>query len=107
MVFSAELTAILRCAEILTKNLITKRITICCDSKADLVTLAKTTTESSLVRECMQVLGKLSEINSYFSVDTRARRQRLAKERAIEIPPNQFTAVSFSVGKSSSRNSWN
>ena len=72
------------------------------------MTLAKTTTESSPVRELMQVLGKLSEINSYFSVDTRARRrQRLAKERAIEIPTNQFTAISFSVGKNSSRNSWN
>jgi hypothetical protein len=65
-VFSAEVIAILRCTELLlTKNLMWRRIQICSDSRVALTALAKTTTESSLVWECMQVLEKLSNtINS-------------------------------------------
>jgi hypothetical protein len=64
MMFSAKVMASLRCAELLlTKNLTRRRIHICCDSRAALVALAKTATKSSLVSECMQVLGRLSEIN--------------------------------------------
>jgi hypothetical protein len=49
-VFSAKVMAILRCTEILlTKNLMRRRIHTCSDSRTALVTLAKTTTESSLV----------------------------------------------------------
>jgi hypothetical protein len=62
-VFSAEVMAILRCAELLTKNLTRRRIHICSDSRAAIAALAKTTTESSLVWECMQVLEKLSKSN--------------------------------------------
>ena len=53
----------------------------------------------------MQVLGKLSELNSHFSVDTQASRDtneeadRLAKEETIEVLLNQFTAIPFCVGK--------
>jgi hypothetical protein len=62
MVFSAKVMNILRCTELLlTKNLIRWRRNICPDSRAALPALAKTTTESSLVSVCMQVLGKLSE----------------------------------------------
>jgi hypothetical protein len=61
MVFSAEVMAILRCTELhLTKNLTRRRIHICCDSRAAMAALAKTTTESSLVWDCMQMLEKLS-----------------------------------------------
>jgi hypothetical protein len=70
-VFSAEVMAILRCTELLTKNL-TRRIHICSDSRAVLAALAKTTTESSLVWECMQVLENISKFNSHFNVDTMA-----------------------------------
>jgi hypothetical protein len=60
-VFSAKVMAILRCAELLlTKNLVNRRIHIVSDSRA---ALAKTTSESSLVWACMQVLGKLSELS--------------------------------------------
>jgi ribonuclease HI len=63
MVISAEVMAILRCTELLTKNLRRRRIHICCDSRAVLAALTKNTTDSSLVWDSMQVLGKLSELN--------------------------------------------
>jgi ribonuclease HI len=55
----------------------------------------------------MQVLGKLSELNRVTLVwITRHQRipgneeaDRLAKEWASEVPPNQFTAIPFNVGK--------
>jgi hypothetical protein len=63
-VFSAEVMAILRCPELLsTKNLGRRRIHICSDSRAAIAALAKTTTESSLVWECMQVLEKVGKSN--------------------------------------------
>jgi hypothetical protein len=48
MVFSAEVMALLRYAELLTKNRMWRRIHICSDSTAALATLAKTTAQSSL-----------------------------------------------------------
>jgi hypothetical protein len=64
MVFSAEVMTILRCTELLLpKNLIRRRIHICCDSREVLAAIVKTTTESSLGRGCVQVLRKLSEFN--------------------------------------------
>jgi hypothetical protein len=36
-----------------------------------------------------------------------AEADRLTKEKAIEVPSNQFTAIPFSVGKKSSRKIWN
>jgi hypothetical protein len=52
MVFSAQVKAIIGCTEILlTKNIMRRRIHICFDSRAALATLAKITTESSLVLE--------------------------------------------------------
>jgi hypothetical protein len=45
-VFSAEVMAMLMCTGLLlTKNLMRRRIHVCCDSRAALVALAKTTTE--------------------------------------------------------------
>jgi hypothetical protein len=65
-VFSAKVMAILRYTELLlTKNLTRRRIHICSDSRAALAALAKTTTKSSLVWECIQVLEKLSKFNSH------------------------------------------
>jgi hypothetical protein len=46
------------------KNLMRRRIHICSDSRAALVVLAKTTTESSFVWECIQMLIKLSSTTS-------------------------------------------
>jgi hypothetical protein len=107
MMFSAEVMAILRYTELLlTKNL-TRRIYICSDSRAALAALPKTTTESSLVWECMQVLEKLSKFNNialtwitgHQGIPGNEEADRLAKEGAIEVPPNQFAAIPFSVGK--------
>jgi ribonuclease HI len=55
----------------------------------------------------MQVLGKLSELNKVTLVWTPGHQgipgnkeaDRLAKEGAAEVPPNQFTAIPFSVCK--------
>jgi ribonuclease HI len=92
--FSAEMTAILRCTELLlTKNLM-NRIHIWSDSRAALAVLTKTTTKSSLVWKCMQVLGKLSELNKvtlaciprHQGVPGSKEADRLAKKVAIKVP---------------------
>jgi hypothetical protein len=100
---SAAVMAILRCRELLlTKNLIRRRIHICCDSRAGLAALAKTT-ESFLVWECMQVLGKLDELNKshlmWIPGNQGVAGNEEAKEGAIKIPPSQNTAVPFGVCK--------
>jgi hypothetical protein len=61
-VFSASVTAIMRYAELLViKNMAMRRIYICSDCMAAIAALAKTTTESAFIWECMQALEKLSE----------------------------------------------
>jgi ribonuclease HI len=104
-VFSAEVMAILRCTELLlTRNLMRRRIHVCSDSRAALATLANTTTESSLVWECMQVLEKLSKSNKVTlmwipeGIPGNEEADRLANEGAVEVPSNQFAAIPFSVG---------
>ncbi|XP_020298080.1 uncharacterized protein LOC109862437 [Pseudomyrmex gracilis] len=64
-VFQAEVLAILKCARLLLSNETKKRrINIYTDSKAAIGVLAKTTTESSVVWNCMQALNSLGERNS-------------------------------------------
>jgi ribonuclease HI len=102
-VFSAEVMAILRCTELLlTKNL-TRRTQICSDSRAALAALAKTTTELSLVWECMQVLEKICKYNKvnlmwipgHQGIPGNEEANMLAKEGGTEVPPNQLAAVPF------------
>ncbi|XP_014476493.1 PREDICTED: uncharacterized protein LOC106745422 [Dinoponera quadriceps] len=63
-VFHAEVTAILRCAELLTsRETLNRKIVICNDSKAALSALVKTTIETSLVWDCMTMLEELSKNN--------------------------------------------
>ncbi|XP_020289696.1 uncharacterized protein LOC109857614 [Pseudomyrmex gracilis] len=64
-VFQAEVLAILKCARILlSRETKTKRINIYTDSKTAIEALAKTTTESSVVWDCMQALNRLGEQNN-------------------------------------------
>ena len=87
-----------------------RRIHICCDSRAVLAPLAQINTESSLVWECIQVLGRICEFNvtsvfipGHQEKPANEEADRPAKEGAVEVPPNQFTAIHFSIGKNSSR----
>ena len=98
--FSAEVMAILRCTEfLLTKKLMMKGIYICSDSRAVLTRFVKTTTTSTLVWECMQVLEILREFNKANlvwmpgeqGIPDKEQSDRLAKEGAIAVPLNQFT----------------
>jgi ribonuclease HI len=107
-VFYAEVMTILRCTELLlTKNITRRRIHICSDSRAAIAALAKATTESSLVWKCMQVLEKLSKSNKvtlmwipgHQGIPGNEEADRLAKEGAVEVPPDQFAAKPFSVDK--------
>jgi hypothetical protein len=106
-VFLAEVMAILQYTELLSENLMRRRIHICCDSRAALVALAKITTESSLVWECMQSLGRLSGLNmvtlvwipGHQGIPGNEEAVRLAKEGAFEVPPNQVTVIPFSIGQ--------
>jgi hypothetical protein len=78
-----------------------------CDSRAALAALVKITTKSSLAWECMQALERLSEFNRitlelisrYHGTPGNVEEDMLTKEGTIKIPPNQFTAIPFSVGK--------
>jgi ribonuclease HI len=103
-IFSAKVIAILRCTELLlTKNLKRRRIHICSDNRAALAALVKTATESSLVWEYMQMLEKLSEFNNVTLMWIPGRQRipgnKEADRLAKEVPPNQFAAIPFSVGK--------
>jgi hypothetical protein len=107
-VFYAEVMAILKCTELsLTKNLMKRKINISSGSRAAIAALAKTITKSSLAWECVQVLGKLGEFNKvtlvwisgHQGIPGKEEADRLAKEGTIEVPPNQYTAIPFSVGK--------
>ncbi|XP_020296585.1 uncharacterized protein LOC109861372, partial [Pseudomyrmex gracilis] len=63
-VFQAEVLAILECARLLLlRETKTRRINIYIDSKAAIGALAKTTTESSMVWNCMQALNELGKSN--------------------------------------------
>jgi hypothetical protein len=63
-VFQAEVLAILKCVELqILNNTKDRSIYICSDSRAAISALAKTTTESSVVWDCVQALSKLGDSN--------------------------------------------
>lgn len=69
--FLAPVIATLRCTELLLCTNVMRRISVCCDSRAAIAVLVKTTNILTLVWECMQVLEQLSVRNkSHCCVDT-------------------------------------
>lgn len=84
-----------------------RKIHICYHSRADVAALAKTTSESFLVWECLQTLGELSEFNKVILVWILGHREipgnekaaRLTKEGAIRVPLSQTAVIHLSTDK--------
>ncbi|XP_071572363.1 uncharacterized protein [Temnothorax nylanderi] len=107
-VFTAEILAILRCTEhLLSNNTKGRKINICSDSRAAILALAKTTTKSALVWDCMLALERLSGLNKVTLVWVPGHQgipgneiaDSLAKKGANEAPSDQVAGIPFAVGK--------
>ncbi|XP_071579823.1 uncharacterized protein [Temnothorax nylanderi] len=107
-VFTAEILAILRCTEhLLSNNTRGRKINICSDSRAAILALAKTTTESALVWDCMLALERLSGLNKvtlvwvpgHQGIPGNETADSLAKKGANEAPSDQVAVIPFAVGK--------
>jgi len=105
--FLAAVIATLRCTELLlSKNVMRKRVFVCCDSRAAIAMPAKTTDILTLVWECMQVLGQLIVpivtvvwILGHDGVLGNEKVDKLVKERISKVPVDQTTSIPFGVGK--------
>lgn len=98
----------LECARLLlSKETKKRRINIYSDSKAAIGALAKTTTESSVVWDCMQALNSLGERNSitlvwvpgHQGIQGNEMADSLAKLGTLEEPACQRVGVPFAIGK--------
>ncbi|XP_020297787.1 uncharacterized protein LOC109862210 [Pseudomyrmex gracilis] len=107
-VFQAEVLAILECARLLlSKETMSRRIHIYTDSKAAIGALAKTITELSVVRDCIQALNRLGDHNKITLVWVPGHQgirgneiaDGLAKLGTLEEPAGQKVGVLFAVGK--------
>ncbi|XP_020298816.1 uncharacterized protein LOC109863050 [Pseudomyrmex gracilis] len=107
-VFQAEVLAILECARLLlSRETKTRRINIYTNSKAAIGALAKTTTESLVVWDCMQALNGLGERNNitlvwvpgYQGIQGNEVADSLAKLCILEEPVCQIVGVPFATGK--------
>jgi ribonuclease HI len=84
---------------------------ICCDSRASIAALTKTTTESALLWESMQALETWSGYNKVTLVRTPGHHgiprneeaDKLAKEGANGVPSGQTVGIPFVVGKEAIR----
>ncbi|XP_032687101.1 uncharacterized protein LOC116851611 [Odontomachus brunneus] len=106
-VFQAEVMAILRCAEILVVNdSANQHFYIYSDSRAAIHALAKTTTESAVVWDCMQALARLRESNKITLVWVSGHQGFLGNEIAGELaklgtqmdPATQIVRILFVTG---------
>ncbi|XP_071577352.1 uncharacterized protein [Temnothorax nylanderi] len=107
-VFTAEILAILKCTEhLLNNNIRGRKINICSDSRAAILALAKTTTESALVWDCMPALKRLSGLNKvtlvwvpgHQGIPGNETADILVKKGANEAPSDQVARTPFAVGK--------
>jgi len=107
-VFQAEVLAIHRCAEILlTRADANYRHRICSDSRAALDALKKTTTESSVVWDCMRALNKLGEsheltlmwVPGHQGIPGNEAADRLAGLGTRTDPVAPVVGVPFAMGK--------
>jgi len=107
-VFQAEVLAIHRCAEtLLTRAIADYRLFICTDSRAALDALIKTTTESSVVWDCMLALNKLGETNrltlvwvpGHQGIHGNETADGLANQGTLTEPATPAVGVPFATGK--------
>jgi ribonuclease HI len=78
-----------------------RRVHICSNSRAALAALTKATTESALIWECMQALGKLSESNNITLIWILWHQGILGNEEvdrlAKGVPPSQAVVIPFTI----------
>ena len=107
-VLQAEMMVILRCSQILlSKNITRRRIHICFGSRAAIAAFAKTTTESALLWENMQVLEKLCgsnkvtllQVPGHNRIQGNEEADKLAKEGTNGVPSDKTVGIPFVVGK--------
>ncbi|XP_020297531.1 uncharacterized protein LOC109862048 [Pseudomyrmex gracilis] len=107
-VFQAKVLAILECVRLLlSRETKTRRFNIYTDSKAIIGALAKTTTESSVVWDCIKALNRLGERNNitlvwvpgHQGIQGNEVADSLAKLRTLEEPVCQIVGVPFATGK--------
>ncbi|XP_071577346.1 uncharacterized protein [Temnothorax nylanderi] len=107
-VFTAEILAILKCTKhLLNNNTRGRKINICSDSRAAILALAKATTESALVWDCMLALERLSGLNKvtlvwvpgHQGVPGNETADLLAKKGASKAPSDQVAGIPFAVEK--------
>ncbi|XP_018405957.1 PREDICTED: uncharacterized protein LOC108782235 [Cyphomyrmex costatus] len=104
-VFQAEVLAIQKCAELLLKEGSRKQMHICSDSRAAIETLASTSTESSVVWDCMQALTTLGVTNKvtlvwvsgHQGIPGNERADELAKQGTEKVPAERIVGVPFSA----------
>ncbi|XP_020298014.1 uncharacterized protein LOC109862388 [Pseudomyrmex gracilis] len=107
-VFQAKVLAILECARLLlSRETKARKINIYTDSKAAIGALVRTTTESSVVWDCMQALKELGKNNKikliwvpgHQGIQGTEVADSLAKLGTLEEPVCQKVGVPFAVGK--------
>jgi len=107
-VLQAEMMVILRCTQLLlSKDVTRRRIHICFDSRAAIAAIAKTTTESALLWENMQVLEKLCgsnkvtlvQVPGHHRIQGNKEADKLAKEGSNGVPSDKTVGIPFVVGK--------